>query len=302
MNNDKKYGIGNKFKAVWQLMRLGHGIMIILGILVGFIIAGGSFSIVIIFAFLTGIFLQASTFALNDYYDMEIDKINKRTDRPLVRGDLKPETALVLFCVLFALGLICSFYVNWTCFLIALITAIFAVVYDAVLKKKMKPLGNIYIAYTMAIPFVFGGVAALKTNAISLNLHPAIFIISLIAFFAGVGREIMKDVMDFEGDREKGVKSFPWYIGIRASNVITSLFYIIAIILSSLPFLLKDFGVYYQNWYYLSLVLITDIILIDVSVGLVMKERANTNSYRKPTLIAMFFGLLAFLVGAFVGG
>ncbi len=302
-NNDRKYGIVKKLKAVWQLMRLEHGGMIVLAIFIGFLITQRAFPAFdkLIFTIFTAIFLQASTFALNDYYDLEIDRKNNRTDRPLVRGDLAPKTALYLFLVSFPLGILCSLFVNWTCFLIALVTGIFAIFYDVSLKK-VKLLGNFFIAYTMAIPFVFGGAAVLKTNTLDLNLHPAVLIISLIAFLAGVGREIMKDVMDFEGDREKGVKSFPLYVGVRVSNIITALFYISAIILSFFPFLLKDYGIYYQNLYYLFFVFLTDVMLFSTSVQLVTKKRANMKFHRRFTLIAIFIGLVAFLIGAFIGG
>ena len=36
----------------------------------------------------------------------------------------------------------------------------------------------------------------------------------------------MKDVEDFEGDKEKGVKSFPRYIGKHKSNIIAGFFYL----------------------------------------------------------------------------
>jgi len=303
MNNDRKYRIVKKLKAVWQLMRLEHGGMIVLAIFIGFLIAQRAFPAFdkFLFTIFTAIFLQASTFALNDYYDLGIDRGNVRIDRPLVRGDLAPMTALYLFLVLFPLGIICSFFVNPTCFFIALITGIFAIFYDVVLKK-IKLLGNFFIAYTMAIPFVFGGAAVLKTSTLDLNLHPAIIIISLIAFLTGVGREIMKDVMDFEGDKEEGVKSFPWYVGIRASNVITALFYSSAIVLSFFPFFLENYGVYYQNLYYLFIVSITDIMLLITSAQLVMKKRANMKFHRKFTLIAISIGLFAFLAGTFIGG
>ena len=195
----------------------------------------------IFLTFFTALFLEASTFALNDYYDLEIDRINKRTDRPLVRGDLSPKTALNLFYLLFPLGLICSYFVNMTCFIIALITALISVLYD-VKMKKIKLIGNFYIAYIMAIPFVFGGATVLGNNAFSFGaINPAIYVIALIAFLAGAGREIMKDVMDFEGDKRQGVKSFPRYIGIRASNGIAAVFYLCAIALSFLPFFLSRF-------------------------------------------------------------
>jgi len=256
----------------------------------------------IILTFFTALSLEASTFALNDYYDVEIDRKNKRTDRPLVRGDLSPKIAVYLFAVFFPLGIICSYFVNLTCFLIALITALFAIFYDAVLKK-IKLLGNFFIAYIMAIPFVFGGAAVLQQgNTLDVNLNPAIFIIALIAFLAGAGREIMKDVMDFEGDLQKGVRSFPRYLGTRKSNMIAAVFYLIAIGLSFLPFFFQGYGVYYQNLPYFILVFLTDAMLLSTSLQLIIKKKPDMKFYRNYTLLALFIGLLAFLVGAFMGG
>jgi geranylgeranylglycerol-phosphate geranylgeranyltransferase len=298
-----------KLKAIWELMRLEHGVMLFIAILIGSLISQKTLFdnlnlplLNIFLTFFTALFLEASTFALNDYYDLEIDRINKRIDRPLVRGDLSPKTALNLFYLLFPLGLICSYFVNMTCFIIALITALISVLYDAKMKK-IKLIGNFYIAYIMAIPFVFGGATVLGNNAFSLGaINPAIYVIALIAFLAGAGREIMKDVMDFEGDKRQGVKSFPRYIGIRASNGIAAIFYLCAIALSFLPFFLAGFGVYYQNITYFILVFITDTMLLSTCLQLVFKKQPNMRFHRKYTLVAIFIGLLAFLVGAFIGG
>ena len=87
-----------KLKAIWELMRLEHGLMIFIAILIGSVISQkmlydfSGFPPVdkLILTFFTALFLEASTFALNDYYDLEIDKKNKRLDRPLVRGVLAP--------------------------------------------------------------------------------------------------------------------------------------------------------------------------------------------------------------------
>jgi len=296
-----------KLKAIWQLMRLEHGIMLFIAILIGSIISQKTIYdntnlplINVLLTFLTALFLEASTFALNDYYDLEIDRINKRTDRPLVRGDISPKTALYSFFILFPLGLVCSYFVNITCFVIALITALLSVLYDAKMKK-IKLVGNFYIAYIMAIPFIFGGAAVLKNNTFSLdNINPAIYTIALIAFLAGSGREIMKDVMDFEGDKEQGVKSFPKYIGNRWSNILAAVFYIGAIALSFLPYSLSNYELYYRNTYYLLLVFITDVMLLTTSLHLIFKKQPRLIMYRKFTLLAIFIGLVAFLVGAFI--
>lgn len=296
-----------KLKAIWELMRLEHGLMLFIAVLIGSVIAQkmlyAGFPPVdkLILTFLTVLFLEASTFALNDYYDLEIDKKNKRLDRPLVRGDIAPKTALYLFFVLFPLGILSSFFVNFTCFIIALVTAVFAILYD-VKMKKIKLLGNFYIAYAMAIPFIFGGAAVLEKNTLTFFvIPPVVFIIALIAFFAGVGREMMKDVMDFEGDRKRGVKSFPSYVGIRASNVLSAIFYIIAIALGFIPFFMESYGFYYRNMYYLSIVLVTDTMLLSTSLQLIFKKQVDMKFYRMFTLVAIFVGLLAFLIGVFTG-
>jgi len=292
-----------KIKAIWELMRLEHGVMIFLAILIGSLIAlNGELALPwdkVILTFFTALFLEASTFALNDYFDLDIDKKNKRTDRPLVRGDLLPKTALYLFFIFFPLGIICSYFVNLACFIIALITALFAVLYDTHMKK-IKLVGNFYIAYVMAIPFVFGGAAVIEGNTLFFEIHPAIYIVALIAFLAGSGREIMKDVQDFEGDKEKGVKSFPKYIGKRKSNILAALFYIVAIALSFLPFMMAEYGNYHLNYYYLLPIMLTDTMLLSTAFQLIFKKKPHLKVYRKFSLVAIFIGLVAFLVGALI--
>ena len=296
-------------KAIWELMRLEHGVMLAIAIFIGSIISlqtNASLSIQafpfdkFVLTFFVALFLEASTFALNDYFDLEIDRENKRKDRPLARGDISPKVALIIFSIFFPLGILFSYFVNMTCFIIAIITALFAIVYDVYLKK-IKLLGNFYIAYVMAIPFVFGSAAVQLSEGLFILLDPSVVIIALIAFLAGSGREIMKDVMDFDGDRKKGVKSFPRYIGTTWSKRMASFFYLIAVSLSIIPFLNQSYTLYYYNYLYLTIVLLTDIIFIMTSVQLLRDVTIDMAKYRKITLLAIFFGLLSFFLGAFIG-
>ena len=153
----------------------------------------------------------------------------------------------------------------------------------------------------MAIPFVFGGAAALEANYFAINIPLVIFVLALIAFLAGVGREIMKDVMDFEGDKTTGVKSFPKYVGVRGSNVLAGFFYILAIVLSFVPFFSKNFDFFYLNYYYLTLIFLTDVMFLTTSFQLFFKKHVDLRFYRKFTLVALFLGLLGFLIGAVTG-
>jgi geranylgeranylglycerol-phosphate geranylgeranyltransferase len=301
--------IMKKIRAICELMRLEHGVMLALAIFIGSIIslqASDGLSLEgfpfdkFFLTFFVALFLEASTFALNDYFDMSIDIANDRIDRPLARGDIDPRVALYIFIVLFPLGIVFSYFVNMTCFIIALITALFAILYDVFLKK-IKLLGNFYIAYVMAIPFVFGAAAVQTSDAVLLSLNPSVIIISLIAFLAGSGREIMKDVMDFKGDSKQGVKSFPRYIGINWSKRVASVFYLVAVGLSFIPFLYSSFELYFGNYVYLGIVLLTDALLVFASAQLLFNESIDFPKIRKITLLAIFFGLVSFFLGAFIG-
>jgi len=283
-----------RLKAVWELTRLDHGFMLALAILIGAVISDKSFYdqyIKLIFAFLTALFLEASTFSLNDYLDLEIDRKNRRADRPLVRGDLKPRTALLIFLLLFPMGIVSSLLVNFSCFLIAMFTGIFAILYDFKIKK-IKYIGNFYIAYTTAIPFIFGSIS------VSSHIPYAVLVLAVIASIASLGREMMKDIIDIKGDKIGGVKSVPMYIGERKTCILISTLYMLAVLLSFLPFLFFENTTYYFNYTYLIPILVTDSIFVYLSVKHIIEEKPPFERFRRLSLLGMILGLVAFLLGS----
>ena len=90
-----------KLKAIWELMRLEHGIMIALAILVGSLIAAMTLPVLdkFILAFFTALFLEGSTFALNDYYDLDIDKKNILNQKDVSMRTQK--IIIILFTLIF---------------------------------------------------------------------------------------------------------------------------------------------------------------------------------------------------------
>lgn len=284
-----------KIRALWKLMRLEHGVMIALAIFIGSVITGQGLPSFEkgLFAFLTALFLEAATFSLNDYFDLEVDIKNKRLDRPLARGDLHPRTAVFIYLFLLPSGLITSYLVNTTCFVIAAINAVIATLYDVKLKE-VKIISNFYIAFVMAIPFIFGALA------VSPHISYIIIVIAVIAFFSGAAREIMKDVMDLEGDMERHTRSFAFYFGKQMANHIASVLYVVTVIMSLIPYLVPIEEAYFHDNLYLVLVLITDFILLYISVILYSRHDLETmGKMRQLSLIALFIGLIAFLTGAF---
>ena len=76
----------NKIYGLIKLIRLGVSLFGCIGLLVSGILAEDlkEFQIEYLVAFLIVFISAAGAFAINDYYDYELDKSNNRLDRPLV--------------------------------------------------------------------------------------------------------------------------------------------------------------------------------------------------------------------------
>ncbi len=295
----------SRIKTIWELTRLEHGLMYGCGVIIGIVIAGGSSYEPAIFGFLTAFFIQAGTFALNDYYDLESDVANRRMDRPLVRGDIRKEEALLIACIATTIGVIFAIFLstilkNPIFFLIALALAALGVLYDIKIKEFLA-VSNFYIAGTMAIPFIYGG---LITEPDRIEVMLLILILSSIAFFAGLGREVMKDIADVKGDEIRNVRSIARVYGMEKAKRITIFSYSFAAILSVVPFFLVNTP-YFFNPAYILLVMAADALFLHTCFRLkpFIKRFAfdiNYNYMRKETLIAIVIGLIAFVSGALV--
>ena len=279
-------------KAIWDLLRLEHGFMYALGVVVGIVVSSGlDFNFEhAFFGILTAIFCQASAFALNDYLDYEVDLANRRFDRPLVRGDLSRNSALLIGIVLAPLGFLSAYAISLNAFLLAFAITLLGYIYNVKLKE-FGLLGNLYIAFSMCAPFIFGSVVA--TNAIT----PQIAILSLIAFLSGVAREIMKGIEDVEGDALRNVRTVARVKGVEFASKLSASLFLVAVALSFVPFLYLQ-G-YKFDMKYLLPVTVTDVMLVKISLEILRKhEPEDIRRFRKQTLVALLFGLIGFLLGA----
>ncbi len=283
--------ISRKIKAIWDLLRLEHGVMYGVGVIIGIFVADPGFRDVqsLIFGMLTAIFLQASAFALNDYFDYEVDVANERLDRPLVRGDISRKSALILSLALLPPGLLAAYLISPVALVFAVAITLLGYIYDVKLKE-FGFAGNLYIALTMAAPFIFGSIVASGTIITSSAL------LSLIAFLSGVGREIMKGIEDVEGDELRDVKTIARLKGESYAAKLSAALFVTSVAISPLPLFFLNH--YYMDVKYAIPVAVTDYLLLNVSFNLLKRwGREDIRKYRKKTLIAMMFGLLGFLAG-----
>jgi len=161
--------------------------------------------------------LSGASFALNDYADIEIDRVNNPS-RPLPSGQLKPGTALRLGVSLSIVGGLLPLLVSLEAALLAAAMWGLSAIYNFG-GKRTGFLGNLTIALCASATFLFG--ALLSGEAVGETIW-AIFV---LAFTSNAAREVTKGIADAKGDRVEGVKSLAIVHGPRGASVVAALFY-----------------------------------------------------------------------------
>lgn len=184
--------------------------------------------------------LNAANNALNQIYDLEIDRINK-PNRPLPAGKLTIRQAWTFTWIMFALGLIPTWlvvvypYVTWMqklfaplpwheCFFIYLAAFISTFIYSvpAFGRTKAHPIGA---NLTIAIPRgLLLKVAGWTMVARAIFWEP--WFIGLIFMLFLLGAASTKDFSDIEGDRAGGCRTLPITFGVRRAAWMISPFFI----------------------------------------------------------------------------
>ena len=286
--------------AVARLTRVEHSIMLVIAVIAAELISAKSLSLhlpsipVLVLSLVVPIFISMSSFAINDYFDVEADRLNKRMDRPIVAGQITMRGALTIALVTLAIGIAASALINLYAFAIALIFGALAMLYSYRMKDILI-LGNMYIAFSMAIPFIFGDFVVTK------RLLPSIVIIFLIIFLSGLAREIHGMIRDYRGDsKARNTRNLLRYIKRKPASEIAFILYLEAVVLSVYLF-------FFQWPFLYNVVYIVPIALVDAAllyVSLVYSFRSmNARSYgltRNISLAAMAVALLAFLASAIV--
>jgi geranylgeranylglycerol-phosphate geranylgeranyltransferase len=222
--------------------------------------------------------------AVNDYFDVRIDKIN-RPERPLPRGALSLEDAKRIWIATSAAGFVlCLFLGPWD-ILIAILWLAGLYVYSRYLKGSVL-VGNVTVALMTGLAFPFGAIAAGRSG---VGVYPGIF-----AFLANLAREILKDVEDVNGDAAADAETLPVKHGPEAGLLAASIVIGVLVVATLIPFVV---GLY--NFLYLTLVLLVNLGLGYVVVS--MWYDSTLSNLKKLSLIlkgCMVGGLGAIFLGS----
>lgn len=224
-------------KPYITLIRPVNFIITTLSIFVACLLAGGTHEQILfmVFASLGGACIGSGGMVINDILDIEIDRINK-PERPLPSGAVAKYDALMFYGGLTGFGLIMTAYTTRPAFIIAFIAVPMIVMYSKIFKGTPL-LGNMLVGALTGLAFIFGGAAV-------GNMRQAV-IPALFAFLLNVGREVIKDMEDVEGDAKNGAATLPVVYGIRNAAIIATIFLLFVIASTIIPYVNGMYSVKY---------------------------------------------------------
>ena len=280
-----------------SLLRPLNAVMAGVGVIVGGVVAvgmditGQDVLLRVILAYLAAFFATGAGNALNDIVDAETDRVN-HPERPIPSGKLTPAQVKRVVYLGYGVTFLLSAFVNYLIFIIAFINISLMVGYEIRLKK-MGFVGNLTISSLTGSVFIFGGAATLEKEALTDMILSSEFRVTLIlaflAFLSSVGREIIKDIQDMEGDTDRS--TLPMKVGKQRAGLLAAAMISIAVALSWLPYYFDILG-----GTYLAIVLPADVLFMYAALTGV----SNPAQAQRLAKYAMLSALMAFMIGAIV--
>lgn len=203
---------------------------------------------------IASISIAAAGNVINDYFDINIDLINK-PNKLVVNKIISRRWVIFWHLVLNLIGLVCTMYVSLkikmsSLFIANTVCVLLLFIYSASLKKKLL-WGNILVSLLTAwvlmiliIPeYNFFTKQSIEQSAANEKMLRLGILYAGFSFIISLVREVIKDVEDFEGDVKYGCKTMPIVWGINASKIFAGIFIIIlAIILLLIQIYVVRFG------------------------------------------------------------
>ena len=278
--------IFEKIKGIIQLIRLdlsfAAGICVVVGEFVA--ISGIPSLNDLILGFMAGFFISTSALILNDYFDIEADKINRPT-RPLPSGIIKPPAVIILWIITSIIGFVVAFQIGYIALLVVILFWIIGFLYNWKFKKRGL-FGNLMVSSSVAITFIFGGIV------VGNPWNVIVWSFAFIAFFINLGEEIASDALDMKGDEKINSKSIAITMGMANALKISSVLFCIVPFISFIPIFLG-----FLQWYYLITILFINIIIIFSTFKLLKIQSIDEGrKYTRLIFLGSTFALLFFLI------
>lgn len=190
---------------------------------------------------IASVLIAAAGYIINDYFDIQIDNVNK-PERLILGKLIKRRWAMLLHLVLSLAGLFLTAIVamhldNLLLLGLNFLSVLMLLLYSSTFKKKLL-IGNIIIsvltAWVVGVLFIteirLNDTVYMQLNQAALgSLYKVTLFYAGFAFIVSLIREVVKDMEDMEGDRRFGCETMPIKWGIPSTKVFVAVWIFVLI-------------------------------------------------------------------------
>ena len=177
------------------------------------------------------VLVAAAGYIINDYFDIQVDQLNKR--KIIVGNSIKRREAMALHFIFSGLGIGIGFYLGhkigmWNLGFINLFSASALWLYSTHFKRNYLS-GNLLISLLSALVLIIVALydilpASEQNDINAIVVFKIICIYAAFAFITTLIREIVKDLEDLEGDQKMGYETYAIVSGKKkAKNIVQTL-------------------------------------------------------------------------------
>jgi bacteriochlorophyll c synthase len=181
--------------------------------------------------------------SVNDYFDLELDRVNEPT-RPIPSGRLTEREGLLnsIVALLLAIfsGVFISLQIGGVRGMVILVSILSALVVAYIYSAPPLKLKKNILTSAPAVGFSYGFVTFISANALFGDIRPEAIWLSSLSFFMAVALIILNDFKSAAGDRKEGLKSLTVMIGARNTFLVS--FVIIDLVFAVLAYLSYTWG------------------------------------------------------------
>ncbi|NTV05057.1 MAG: UbiA family prenyltransferase [Chlorobiaceae bacterium] len=236
-----------------------------------------------VLGFLSVFCISAAALILNDYFDVESDKINS-PQRPLPSGLVTGRDVIVLFVVVTIIGFVTACMISMEAFIVVFLVWIAGSLYNWRLKKSGF-IGNLIVCVSVGMTFILGGITVNKPFEI------IVWFFFLWVMLIDLGEEIAADAMDIEGDRKAGSRSLALVLGPQTALKISGAIFLLVVAASFIPFLLG-----WLELLYLLPILLSDGFILYATMRLLDSRTANRRDYIRWIYLSGMVSLLLLII------
>ena len=254
---------------------------------------------------LSTVLIAAAGYIINDYFDINIDIINK-PDKMVLDKIINRRWAMAWHTIFNMAGVSIGFIVAWRIGQIYLgFTQVFCSLllwfYSTSFKRQVL-IGNVMISFLTALAVVVVGFYEKQIyesfeaimSPVGRKLIQIIGVYALFAFMISLVREIVKDLEDMIGDSKDGCRTIPIVWGVQpAKNLCYGLLLALQVLI-----MLTEIRIAFLGWYFAIIYLVVLVQLPCLYIYLQLRKAHLPEHYHKVSTLVkviMLTGILSML-------